>query len=172
MDYIENLKQTINLFLSNPTWDVLLLLFFFAAIFIYGLVVGRNRIIVLLLASYPAVLISEQIPYPNSFLESLNVLQAIFLKSFSFFVLVLFIFWILGKAGFSRKELTKKTGQVILLSFIGVGLWASIIFGYVISLNAEIIKLAPLTQLLFGSNLAHLVWLIFPIGALYWFEKR
>ena len=172
MVYLTTLRNSINLFLSNPTWDILLLLFFFAAIFIYGLVVGRNRIIVLLLASYPAVLVSEQIPYLKNFSKSLNVSQAIFLKSFSFFVSVLFIFWIFGKAGFSRKEFTKKTGQVILLSFIGVGLWASIIFGYVISLNAEIIKLAPLTQLLFGSNSAHFIWLILPILALYWLEKN
>ena len=170
--YLTTLRNSINLFLSNPTWDILLLLFFFAAIFIYGLVVGRNRIIVLLLASYPSVLISERIPYLKNFSESLNVPQTIFLKSFYFFFYFLFIFWILGKAGFSRKEFTKKTGQVILLSFIGVGLWASIIFGYVISLNAEIIKLAPLTQLLFGSNLAHLIWLILPILVLYWLEKN
>lgn len=166
------LRESLNQFLSNPTWDILLLLFFFATVFIYGLIVGRNRIIILLLTSYPAALINEKISYPKSFPENLNVFQMIFLKSFSFFALVLFIFWILNKAGFSRKELTKKTGQIILLSFIGVGLWASIIFGYVLAFNAELIKLAPFTQLIFDSDSAHIVWLILPILALYWFERK
>lgn len=171
MNYIGTLKETVNLFLSNPTWDILLLLFFFAAIFVYGLMVGRNRIIVLLFASYPAALINEYLKYPDSFFGNLNIAQIIFLKSFSFFVLTILIFWILKKSGFSRKELNKKTGQVLFLSFLNVGFWANIIFGYVLSLSAEIIKLAPISKLLFGSNYAHVIWLMLPILALYWLEK-
>lgn len=160
------------MFLSNPTWDILLLIFFFSAVFIYGLIVGRNRIIVLLLASYPAALINEFLPYPERFLNRLNIIQNFFIHSFVFFVFLLFVFWILTKSGFSRKELTKKTGQMIFLGFLNVGLWANIVFGYALALKPEIIKLAPLNQLLFGSNIAHLVWLILPILALYWLERR
>src|SRR3989344_716894 len=163
MNYLNALREIINSFLSNPAWDILLLLFFFFAVFVYGLMVGRNRIIVLLLSSYPAALINGYIPYPNSFFSNLNIVQTIFFKTFSFFVLSLFIFWIFKKSGFSRKELTKKTGQVLLLSFLNVGLWADIIFGYALALKPEIIKLAPLNLLLFGSNSAHFIWLILPI---------
>lgn len=165
------LKETTNTFLSNPTWDILLLLFFFAAVFVYGLMVGRNRIIVLLFASYPAALINEYLNYPNSFLKNLNAAQIIFLKSFSFFILSFFIFWIFKKSGFSRKELNKKTGQVLFLSFLSVGLWANIIFGYVSALSSEAVKLAPITKLLFDSNAAHIIWLVLPILVLYWLEK-
>lgn len=171
MNYIGVLRETINSFLSNPTWDILLLLFFFAAVFIYGLAVGRNRIIVLLLASYPAALINEYVPYPKNLLANLNIAQSLFLKSFSFFILTIIIFWILNKSGFSRKEINRKTGQVLFLSFINVGLWANIIFGYVLSLKPEIIKLAPLNQMLFGSDLAHFVWFVIPVLILFWFEK-
>lgn len=172
MSNISFIRDTINQFLSNPTWDILFLLFFFTAIFIYGVVVGRNRIIVLLLASYPAALINEYIPYPDNFLSNLNVAQTIFLKSFSFFILTFFIFWIFKKSGFSRKELNKKTGQVLFLSFLNVGLWANVIFNYIMVFNTELIKLAPLNLLLFGSNLAHFIWLILPILVLYWFERK
>lgn len=172
MSYINILRDNINLFLSNPTWDILLLLFFFFSVFVYGLMVGRNRIIVLLLASYPAALINEYVPYPKNFLTNLNVPQTIFLKSFIFFILTIFIFWIFKKSGFSKKELSKKTGQVLFLSFINVGLWANVIFGYVLALNAELIKLAPLNQMLFGSNLSHFIWLILPILVLYWFNQK
>lgn len=171
MSYLTTLRQTLNLFLSNPTWDILLLLFFFFSVFVYGLMVGRNRIIVLLLASYPAAFINEYIPYPENFLNNLNIAQTIFLKSFGFFVLTVFIFWIFKKSGFSRKELNKKAGQVLFLSFLNVGLWANVIFGYVLAFNAGFIKLAPLNLLLFGSNLAHFIWLILPILVLYWLEK-
>ncbi len=101
--YLTMLRDSINLFLLNPTWDILLLLFFFFAVFVYGLVVGRNRMIVLLMASYPAALINEYLPYPQQFLERLNILQILFIKSFVFFVLISLVFWILNKAGFSRK---------------------------------------------------------------------
>ena len=171
MNYINTLRETINSFLSNPTWDILLLLFFFAAVFIYGVVVGRNRIIVLLLTSYPAALINESIPYPKNLLKGLNVSQSIFLQSFVFFILIFFVFWIFKKSGFSRKELNKKTSQVLFLSFLNVGLWANIIFGYVTLLSSETIKLAPLIKLLFGSDWAHLTWFILPVLALYWFER-
>ena len=172
MSYIDTFRETLNQFLSNPAWDVLLLLFFFFSVFVYGLVVGRNRIIVLLLASYPAALINEYIPYPKNFLNNLNVAQTIFLKAFVFFVLAIFVFWIFKRSGFSRKELNKKTGQVLFLSFLNVGLWANIIFGYVLNFNAELIKLAPLNLLLFGSTPAHFIWLILPILVLYWFERK
>lgn len=172
MNYLDVLKETINSFLSNPTWDILLLLFFFFAVFVYGLVVGRNRMIVLLLASYPAVLINEYLSYPQQFLERLNTFQILFLKSFSFFVLVLLVFWILNKAGFLRKELSKKTGQVIFLSFLNVGFWANIIFNYALKISEETVKLAPLTRLLFGSVPSHFIWLILPILALYWLTRN
>jgi len=171
MAYVNNIKDSINIFLSNPTWDILLLLFFFFAVFVYGLVVGRNRMIVLLLASYPAALISEYLPYPSQFLQNLNTFQNLFLKSFVFFVLVLFVFWIFNKSGFSRKELSRKTGQVVFLSFLNVGFWANIIFAYALKLSEETVKLAPLTKLLFGSTPAHFIWLILPILMLYWFSK-
>ena len=153
--------------MNNPTWDILLLLFFFAAVFVYGLFAGRNKIIVLLLASYPAALLNEYFPYPAEFLSQLNIFQTLFLKSFSLFVLVLFIFWLLNKSGFSRKEISRKTGQIIFLSFLNVGFWANIIFGYVLKLNADIIKLAPLTQLLFGSSPARFIWLAIPLFVLF-----
>jgi len=172
MSYIDTFRETLNQFLSNPAWDVLLLLFFFFSVFVYGLVVGRNRIIVLLLASYPAALINEYIPYPKNFLNNLNVVQTIFLKAFVFFVLAIFVFLIFKRSGFSRKELNKKTGQVLFLSFLNVGLWANIIFGYVLNFNAELIKLAPLNLLLFGSTPAHFIWLVLPIIVLFWFEKN
>ncbi|MDO8676797.1 MAG: hypothetical protein Q7K16_04110 [Candidatus Azambacteria bacterium] len=172
MNYIENLKQTVNLFLSNPTWDILLLLFFFVAVFIYGLVVGRNRIIVLLLASYPAALINEHLFYFQNLLNRLNIYQSLFIRAFAFFVLILLIFWVLSKSGFSRKEVSKKTGQIIFLSCLNVGLWANIIFGYALALNTEALKLAPLTKLLFGSDTAQIIWFIIPIFILYFFERR
>ena len=172
MNYLGALRETVNSFLSNPTWDILLLLFFFFAVFVYGLVVGRNRMIVLLLASYPAALINEYLPYPQQFLQRLNTLQILFLKSLLFFVLVLFVFWILNKTGFFRKEINKKTGQVIFLSFLNVGFWANIIFGYALKIREEAVKLAPLTKLLFGSVPSHFIWLVLPLLALYWFARN
>ena len=121
---------SVNMFFPNPTWDLLLLLFFFAAVFIYGLVVGRNRIIVLLLASYPATLINEYIPYSEKFFSRFNFSQKLFLKSFSLFVMTGFIFWILTKSGFSRKELNKKTWQIIFLSLLCAGFWTFVVLGY------------------------------------------
>ncbi len=128
--------------------------------------------IILLLASYPAALINEYLPYPQQFLQRFNALQNLFLKSFGFFVLILFVFWILNKAGFSRKEVNKKTGQVIFLSFLNVGFWANMIFGYALKISEETVKLAPLTRLLFGSVISHFVWLTLPILALYYFERH
>ncbi len=148
-----------------------MVLFFFAAIFIYGLFAGRNKAIVLLLASYPAALLNEYFPYPASFLSRLNVSQTLFLKSFSFFILVLFVFWILSRSGLSRKEINKKTGQIIFLSFLNAGFWANVVFGYVLKLNSDIIKLAPATQFLFGSVAAHFAWLVLPLLALFYFER-
>ena len=171
MTYLVTLRRTLNLFLSNPTWDILALLFFFAAVFLYGLMAGRNRIIVLLLASYPAALVSQYIPFSEKFLANLNSLQTLYIKSFVFFVLVIFIFWILNSSGLARKEINKRRGQMIFLSFLNVGLWASTLFTYVPALKEPLIRLEPMTQLLFGSDLAHFVWLILPTIVLFFLRR-
>ncbi len=158
--------------MNEPTWDILTLLFFFSAVFIYGLFAGRNKTIVLLLASYPAALLNEYLPYSAGFLSRLNASQTIFLKSFSFFVLALFIFWILDRTSLSRKEISRKTGQIIFLSFLSVGFWANIVFGYALKAGSEIIKLTPITQLLFGFDWAHFVWLVLPLLALFYIERK
>ena len=167
MSYLTTSRQVINLFLTNPTWDILALLFFFAAVFLYGLIAGRNRIIALLLSSYPAALIGQFIPFRDSFLAGLNSSQALFIRTFIFFVLLIFIFRLLNHSGFVRRGINKKRGQVLFLSFLNVGLWASILITYMPALKEPLISFAPLTQLLFGSNLAHFVWLILPIIILF-----
>ncbi len=171
MSYLTVFRQTINLFLSNPTWDILALLFFFAAVFLYGLMAGRNRIIVLLLASYPAALVSQYIPFSERFLRNLNSFQTLYIRSFVFFVLIIFIFWILNSSGLARREINRRRGQMIFLSFLNVGLWASTLFTYVPALKEPLIKLAPMTQMLFGSDSAHFIWLILPVIVLFFLRK-
>jgi hypothetical protein len=166
------IRDSLNQFLNNPTWDILLILFFFAAVFVYGLMVGRNKIIVLLLASYPAALINEFLPYAGNFLNRFNAAQALFARAFFYLIILLFVFWVLGKAGFYRKEITKRTKQVLFLSFLNVGLWANVIFGYAIKFNSEVVHLAPLNNMLFASDSAHFIWFALPIIVLYWFERR
>jgi len=60
---------------------------------------------------------------------------------------------------------------MIFLSFLNVGLWASTLFTYVPALKEPLIRLAPMTQLLFGSDLAHFVWLILPTIVLFFLRR-
>ena len=155
--------------LSHPTWDILLIFFFIAAGFFYGISAGKRRIVSALLFTYVAIAVFPLLPVEK--IASITEIKNIFyVKSVLFTTLFFSLYFLLGnkkiKFGFSKGE---SWWQLFLLSFFQVGLLLNTIFTL---LPPEKIKiLAPVTREIFAKPQTKIWWYILPLLALFIIKK-
>ncbi|MFC1687971.1 hypothetical protein ACFL0L_05365 [Patescibacteria group bacterium] len=157
---------------AEPTWDLFIILFFVVAAFLYGLSLGRDRIIVILVSIYMALAVVEHAPFISDpgFQEGVNnaVSQLFVFRISAFLVVFVFLFFMLSRSALVKTiASTDSHGrwwQVLLFSILHVGLIVSITLSFLPEEAAQ--GLAPFTQNLFASSNAQFVWIILPIAAM------
>jgi len=153
---------------KNPALDVLVIVFFLAAGFFWGMMGGKSKLLSFLLATYLALFIS---PLAFEFLDqykiaphpyrNLTVHVAVF--ALLFIVCERVLFRGLGRASF-------KWWQAFVISFLAVGIFIAGTLN-IISLKG-IIKLSPLVINLFAGSSAYLFWAIAPLVGLLLFSRK
>ncbi|RJO59098.1 hypothetical protein C4546_03800 [Candidatus Parcubacteria bacterium] len=151
---------------SQPSWDLFIIMFFVIAAFLYGLSLGRDRIIVIMVSIYMALAVVNTAPFLTN---TVITLQTPFVIKISVFLGVFVaLFFLLSRSALLRtiaaSEAQGKWWQVLVYSILHVGLLVSVVLNY---LNPEAVaKLAPLTQKIFASPNAKFIWIIAPIVAM------
>lgn len=151
---------------ANPNWDTLILLLFIVGALLYGLSLGRDRVIVILVSVYMALAVVANAPV----LRDLNVLQFSvndnFVLKIGFFLgAFVALFFLL-----SRSALLHTIGgngapgswwQTLIFSVLQVGLLISITLSF---LPIEATNtLTPFTRDVFISYWGKSAWLILPV---------
>lgn len=158
---------------SKPTWDLFLLLFFLIASFVYGLSLGRDRIIVIMVSIYMALAVVNFAPYITTFSADVNINDAISFRVVAFIGLFLLLFFFLSQNALLRTFSADAYGsiwQVVVFSIIHVGLMLSVTLSF---LPTEVIDgLTPLSQNFFLSDPAKAIWITLPIVAMALFKGR
>lgn len=157
-----------SLSLANPSWDLFVIIFFAIAVFVYGLSLGRDRNLLILLTIYISMALASSLPrlrLPHlGFLDLGRVLD-FKVVVFLFFFVILFV--VLSKSAVLRGLAHVGTGslfQILLYSFLHVGLLLSITLSLLP--DEARFRFAPLTQQIFTSDLGRFLWLILPIIAM------
>lgn len=150
---------------SAPTWDLFILLFFIIGALLYGLSLGRDRVIVIMVSVYMALAVVSNTPILSGINLSFNVNDNSVVKITVFLGLFVVLFFLL-----SRSALLKTLGassapgswwQTILFSVLQVGLLISITLSF---LPREITQgLSEGTKLVFMSDNGRSAWMILPI---------
>jgi hypothetical protein len=163
MDAVLHFLQSINW--SMPTWDLFILLFFLIGALLYGLSLGRDRVIVILVSVYMALAVVSNTPVLSSINLSLHVSENFVLKITYFIGVFVILFFLL-----SRSALLKTIGgsnspgswwQTILFSILQVGLLISITLNF---LPNELTQgLSDVTKQIFMSDNGRSAWMIIPI---------
>ena len=78
---------------SNPTWGMLLLGFFLAGSLIYGLSLGRDRIIVIMVSIYMALAVVNFAPFISTFNAEVNINDSLSFRVVAFIGLFLLLFF-------------------------------------------------------------------------------
>lgn len=152
---------------ASPSWDLFIVLFFILAFFLYGMSLGRNRIIVILVSIYMALAIAN-----NTFGNQPSDWRIKFLNwpEFQigfFYGLLVIIFFLFSRTGLRKTfdDMAEgKIHQVLIFSILHVGLLVSITISFLPSESLN--YLAPITRTIFVSEIGRPFWLIAPIFGL------
>jgi len=147
---------------ASPSWDLFIAVFFLVAVFLYGLSLGRERIIVILVAIYMSLAVVTNAPYIGQLRGGMDQFAALRIALFiSIFVA---LFFLLSRSAM-LKALTNLTGggflQVLFFSALQVGLIVSVAVSFLPS--EGVAALAPLTKTVFASDMGRFFWIVSPI---------
>jgi len=149
---------------ASPTWDLFIVLFFVVTVFLYGLSLGRDRIIVILVSIYMALAVVSNAPILGKLDANVNFGQFFAFKVTSFLGLFVLLFFLLSRSALLKTFGNLASGtwwQVLLFSVFHVGLLVSITLSF---LPPDAIgHLAPLTRRIFASDTARFAWIVAPI---------
>jgi hypothetical protein len=152
----------------QPSWDLFIILFFVVASLIYGVSLGRDRIIVILVSIYMSLAIVNHIPFLTSFDANVSVNDAFALKVSVFLGVFILLFFFLSHSALI-KTLGHNNGQgslvqVMIFSFLHVGLLISVTLSFFPADLANV--LSPVTQQIFISDIARAIWVVSPVMAM------
>ncbi len=165
----EQLSQIFNL--TNPTWDLFVVLFFAVSALLYGMSLGRDRIIVILVSIYMALGVVNSLP---DFVLNITINENFAFQIGAFISIFIVLFFMISRSALLRTIGAggKRGGLIstIIFSILHVGLLLSIALSF---FPPEFMnRFAPLTQTIFTHEWAVFGWITAPILAMIVFGKR
>lgn len=171
---INDAWQTVNGFLTSinfqkPTWDLVIIIVFILAAFVYGLSMGRDRILLVLIAIYMALAVIQSAPFiRNITWQGLGENQSFIFQIGIFLFSFLFIFYCLSRSpllsALGQSQAPGGWWQVVLFSILHVGLLMSIALSLLP--NSALDVLSAFTKQIFAGEMPRFYWTIAPIVAL------
>jgi predicted neutral ceramidase superfamily lipid hydrolase len=150
---------------SNPTWDLFIILFFVIATFLYGLTLGRARVVVQIVSSYITMALLASAPFLDK-VEARTPLNHTIFYLIAFLAVFTILFLLLSKSAF-HQHLSEGRGSwwdILLLSVVQVGFLTSIILS---SMSGFAIgHLSGITRVVFANEPAPFIWTVLPVAAL------
>jgi hypothetical protein len=146
---------------ATPSWDIFVVIFTLVAVLLYGLSLGRDRIIVILVSAYITFAVIASAPVDWVFADDFTA------KAVAFPVLLIAIFFLLTRtslAGVFGRLSSGSLWQAFIFSVLHVGLIVSLTVYFLP--DTAVARLHPLTQFLFDGDVARLLWVSAPIVAL------
>ena len=158
------LKLITNVNWAAPSWDLFIVMFFVVTVFLYGISLGRDRIIVILISIYISIAVVQTAPFLGAMHADINIGQDYAFRIASFLGLFLLLFFLLSRTALTAIFANLAAGewwQVLFFSAFQVGLLVSITLSYLP--KEAIATLAPLTQTLFATETGRFFWVVAPL---------
>src|SRR5687767_4847400 len=92
---------------ASPSWDLFIVLFFLVTVFLYGMSLGRDRIIVILVSIYMALAVVSNAPILGKLDATVNLGQFFAFRVTTFLGIFVLLFFLL-----SRSALLKTFGSL------------------------------------------------------------
>ena len=152
----------------RPSWDLFIVLFFVVSSLLYGISLGRDRILVIMISIYMALAVVKYVPYITDFNASISINDHYALKVSVFLGLFIVMFFLLSQSALVR-TLGNSTAQgswmqVIVFSILHAGLLISVTLSFFPNDIAP--WLSQVTRTVFASDPAKAFWVIMPLFAM------
>ncbi len=153
---------------SNPTWDLFIVVFLLVGTLIYGFSLGRDRIIMIMVAVYIALVASSHLPYVPNFGSSVASSNGFIIKMSAFLGLFTVLFFMLTRSALNHaiagSGALGSWWHVLILAFLQVGMLVSVVLSF---LPQEWLShLSQFTQTVFASPWGKFTWVVLPIFGL------
>lgn len=162
--------EQISAFVAQPAWDVVVLLFFGVAGTVYGVMVGRVRLIAIFFALYVAQLLFEHFTFLDRFIAGKSILEMFFFRAAAFAVLLILLSLLFIKTIFRGRDADRPWWQIFFLSFLETGLLVSAVFQFMPA--KELFTFSPVVNKIFASDGAYFLWLTLPLVGLFAIVRR
>jgi hypothetical protein len=150
---------------TNPSWDLLVLVAFVVGIYLYIFRWGKDRTFIVLLCAYVALALIDRLAFIENAL-GLKLENNFTNKSVLFLVGIIALNWIFNKSDFVSifKRGSKRAWfQTLVLSFLQVGFIISVVVSFLSP--AQALHLSIFLRAVFVDNTAQLFWLLSPLLA-------
>lgn len=148
---------------ASPSWDLFIILLFFVGAFLYGLSLGRDRILVILTSIYMALAIVNTAPYLTTTELGININGGSFFKVTVFLGIFLILFFLVSRSAVSSfaGDSRGRWWHSIVFSFFHIGLMLSIVLKYLP--NDILNNISEPMRYYLISDPARFFWLVAPI---------
>lgn len=156
---------------SVPSWDVFIYLFFIVGVVLYGIALGRERVLAVLISIYVGLAISSNLPLLNEKTAAKFGLSSVFtFKLLVFAVILVLTFYAFSRVGvLDSLSASSKISHIFIFSLCQVGLLVSVILSFLP--RAVIETFLPITRYLFTTDLARSLWILAPLLAMFFAKK-
>ncbi|EKD76045.1 MAG: hypothetical protein ACD_43C00241G0002 [uncultured bacterium] len=159
---IANTLQQVNL--ANPTWDLFLVGFFVVGALLYGLSLGKDRIISIMVSIYMALAVVAALP---DFVLNIKVNESYTVQITAFLSVFIVLFFLLSRQAVLNSLAPSGEGkwwQTLVFSVLHVGLLVSVTLSF---MPVQILsRFSELTQYIFTNEWTKFGWIAAPIVAM------
>lgn len=161
-----------NLGFTGLGWQFLIPVVLALAIFIYGLSLGKNRLLGLLLATYLALVIIRAVPWSLFRIENPSFgLQIVVLLALVFFIFIFLPGSSLGDGlGLTYKKVKTSWIWLFVFAILQIGLFTSVILSFLPSDNLT--NIPELVKKIFTASQAQFIWLALPLLVMILYRKK
>lgn len=155
------------------SWEMIILLFLLAVGFLLGVLLGRDRIFLMLIASYVSFGLISVIPFKKLFPDLFNKQENFVVLIVAFLAIIGLIYFLLSRSLLKsaiRKKGRRSLFQIFFLSLFLIGIIISVLFSFfpkdlLSSFSSIMLKI-------FNTSLARTLWLVVPLLFIGVFRKR
>ncbi len=154
--------------LSN-SWNWTGILIFLAVAFIYGFLMGRNRLVAMILGTYFSLILTQALPWAKLTFLGIKQVPTPTVQIFIFLALILAFYFLIPHSALRQTlRLGGRSGsnwwQALIFSILQIGLILEVAVSF---LPAKIVNgLNPLAKSLFIGPWPEFLWVLVPILAL------
>jgi len=152
--------------LTNPSWDLFVLIAFLAGIYLYVFRYGKDRAFLMLISGYLSLFLVGKLTLIKE-VTGFGIEENFNNKAILFLVLLAVLSWALSHSDFMTvfsRSGKKDWFQVLVISFLQIGFLVSAVISFMPA--SEFSSLSIFLNTFFASPQAQLFWLIAPFFAI------